>query len=86
MLWLFWKSDLWHGYFPQTMRQWNKSAKAEGNFALCFDYEEKKIYVKKNADYLELYLHQLGGFLYFLVGLAKELPLENPGVQRGNRL
>jgi hypothetical protein len=61
-------------------------SKAEGNFALCFDYEEGKTNVKKNADYLELYLHQLGGFLRVLVGLAKELPLENPGIQRGNRL
>lgn len=42
MLWLFWKSDLWHGYFPQAMRQWNKNAKTEGNFDLCFDYEEEK--------------------------------------------
>lgn len=42
--------------------------------------------VKKNADYLELYFNQLGGFLHLLVGLAKELPLENPGLQWRNRL
>lgn len=45
-----------------------------------------KTNVKKNADYLELYFDQLSGFLHFLVGLAKELPLEDLGIQRGNRL
>lgn len=38
----FGRATYGHGYFPQTMRQWNKSAKAEGNFDLCFDYEEEK--------------------------------------------
>ena len=75
-----------HSSVLQTIRRRKKSAKAEGNFALCFDYEEGKTNVKKNADYLAMYIFWPDCRLYMLVGLAKELPLEAPGIKRGNRL